>query len=50
MSCEECGYCAETARKAVRLDPAGREDLLQLHEKFLEEIISGDILRYRRKK
>lgn len=46
MSCTECGYCAETARKAVKIDPAHCAELLGVHEKFLGEIISGDILRY----
>lgn len=46
MDCAECGYCADIARKAVKISPAHRAELLGVHEKFLEEIISGDILRY----
>lgn len=50
LDCSECGHCAETARRAVRIDPAHKEALLEIHERFLDEIVSGDILRYRRPK
>ncbi len=47
MSCSECGYCAKIAEKAVRIPPAHRKEMLGVHDGFLSEIISGDILRYR---
>lgn len=46
MSCDECGYCNEVAKKVVKINPAHQENACRLHRIFLDELVSGDMFRY----
>ncbi|MFQ5878407.1 MAG: U32 family peptidase [Acidobacteriota bacterium] len=41
LSCDECRYCHEYADRAVRVDPAYREDCLRLHRAIDKDLESG---------
>jgi collagenase-like PrtC family protease len=36
--CDTCGYCAKWARRAVRMNPAFRNQTLQLHKELLHDL------------
>ncbi|MBM3251392.1 MAG: hypothetical protein FJZ11_01245 [Candidatus Omnitrophica bacterium] len=44
-SCRECGYCANIAKKVVKINKKSAENTQQLHRAFLDKLISGDIFR-----
>jgi collagenase-like PrtC family protease len=46
LSCSECGYCSEIAKKAVRINPAYQHNASVLHRELLDQLISGDIFKY----
>jgi collagenase-like PrtC family protease len=46
MSCDECGYCNEVAKKVVRINSAYQEKACRLHRNFLDELVSGEMFRY----
>jgi collagenase-like PrtC family protease len=41
--CGACGWCASYARKAVRVDPAYRAELLRLYEEAFGSMYSGEM-------
>lgn len=41
LPCDECRYCHEYADRAVRVDPAYREDCLRLHDTIDKDLKSG---------
>jgi len=46
MSCEECGYCDDVAKRVVKINPEYREKSCRLHRNLLDQVVSGDIFRY----
>ena len=44
-SCQECGYCEDVAKRAVKINTASVGNDLRLHRAFLNELISGDIFK-----
>jgi hypothetical protein len=41
LDCESCRYCHEWAERAVVIDPAWREEMLEIYADLLEEVDSG---------
>jgi hypothetical protein len=41
--CGACGWCASYARKAVKIDPAYRSELLRLYEEAFGDMYSGEL-------
>lgn len=44
--CDECGYCKELAKKAVKIDKQYQDKALFEYDKILESIVSGHPFRY----
>ncbi|MBI2878394.1 MAG: U32 family peptidase [Candidatus Rokubacteria bacterium] len=48
--CETCRYCHPWAERAVRIDPEFRQEVLRQYDEILEDLRSGAMWRYVRKK
>lgn len=47
ISCEECGYCEDIAKKTVKILDEGEYNLLrESYRKYRDEIISGSLFKY----
>lgn len=46
VSCEECGYCDEVSRRAIKIEKAYQERSIKESERFLESMNSGSLFRY----
>lgn len=46
QSCEECGYCAEWAKKAVRIDKDYRDRMLVQYREILDDLTSKRMSRF----
>jgi len=45
-SCQDCGYCEATARRAVKVEPANHKVILVQYEHILSDLFSGKIFKY----
>jgi collagenase-like PrtC family protease len=46
VSCSECGYCQETAKRVIIIDAAQQSRITKEHREFLKKLSSGSIFRY----
>ena len=46
LSCAECRYCYEIAKRAVRVDEGQGKRIKEMYESCLKDIVSGSLFRY----
>lgn len=46
LSCRECGYCEQIAKRTVKFIPSSREKILNEEKKFFDKLISSEMFRY----
>jgi len=45
-SCEECGYCKEIAKKAIKIDEDYRKRIIAQYKNLLDELVSSKMFKY----
>jgi len=49
-SCQECGYCEEVAKKAVFINAESKQKMSAVYDRYMEDLLTGDIFSYVSKK
>ncbi len=45
-SCDECGYCKEIAKKAIKIDEDYRKRIIAQYKNLLDELVSSKMFKY----